>query len=738
MDRTIRAWVRVGSWLVLSCMCVVPRASSQQRDEWPPAIDRAPPRAPLLLSKARSEIAGQPPRDPNIQASQAVIFQDSQLQLLDEDRLAVPLPDDSIATLIRERTEERQGGRLWVGHIDNDPDSRVYISVLRDRLTLKLASLHSGTHLFAGVAGTSGWLNRLNWRRLPCGLRAGHPPAIPTHVVTPPPVNCGTEPPSPIDLLVVYTQATCLLGADGAPDPVAMENHIQLFVDEANDTYLQSDIDLQLRLVGTKMVTYTASGDLLKDRDHLLDTTDGVLDEVPVRRNAVGADVVCMIVESSSDGYDGQSTQMDTLSPSFESKAYSVCVFGAFQSTYCMPHELGHLMGAAHECDVTGGTGVADDSHGFSSEDPAAEGGGWCTIMSEATLTWPRIGRWSNPGLALDSGVHTGVVGPPCTTDNHRVLNASALTVANFRCSQPVADDVWMRDTWDDTGLEPDPATAGQPMWRSPYIWVRRHQDTTGAHAHEHEDPEFGHDNWVYVKIHNSTGATASGQLDVYWAPASTAALWPAGWLPLGSESIASFDPHTTRIAEIRWPSLPGSGHFCLAAHWNSSGDPTPILATPDMSTNVRRSNNLIWKNVAIVDMVQALSVRAYDFSIRQPIGPDPESSRIRIRVPKGSDSQSFLRLGRIVVEMNPALLDAWSEGGREGHGFLHLPDGFHLVDASVVSFDNILVPPDARMTIHFDRLPGTPGGQYEIGVEQVNEGLVIGGLDFEIHCPER
>ena len=79
------------------------------------------------------------------------------------------------------------------------------------------------------------------------------------------------------------------------------------------------------------------------------------------------------------------------------------------------------------------------------------------------------------------------------------------------------ATSVWMKDTWSDTGLEPDPAQAALPMWESPYIWVRTTQDTLLIHQHEHMNPIKDQPNFIYVKIHNG-GAATSGNLEVSFA----------------------------------------------------------------------------------------------------------------------------------------------------------------------------------------------------------------------------
>ena len=84
-----------------------------------------------------------------------------------------------------------------------------------------------------------------------------------------------------------------------------------------------------------------------------------------------------------------------------------------------------------------------------------------------------------------------GVANGPQPADNHQTLNNTAPTVANFRCSSPGVNDVWMKDLWNDTGLEPDPNTAGQSMSKSPYIWIRNDQDAELVNQHRHQNPIF-------------------------------------------------------------------------------------------------------------------------------------------------------------------------------------------------------------------------------------------------------
>jgi hypothetical protein len=212
----------------------------------------------------------------------------------------------------------------------------------------------------------------------------------------------------------------------------------------------------------------------------------------------------------------------------------------------------------------------------------------------------PRVLNWSNPNVNVGSDP-TGTAAGAQQEDNHRTLNNTALTVANFRCSSPGCEDVWMKDTWSDTGQEPDPAQAALPMWESPYIWVQNTQDTQLIHQHEHMNPIKDQQNFIYVKIHNG-GAATSGNLEVRVASASVGLTWPADWTLISSVPVASFAAHSTRIIEVPWtPTV--EGHHCLIARWVSGSDPMTTPEGSNIEVNVRGNNNIVWHNVNVVKL---------------------------------------------------------------------------------------------------------------------------------------
>lgn len=154
------------------------------------------------------------------------------------------------------------------------------------------------------------------------------------------------------------------------------------------------------------------------------------------------------------------------------------------------------------------------------------------------------------------------------------------------------------------------PPPAG-PCGSPPYIWVHRSADTTleHEHEHEHEDPRLGVDNHVYVKIHNDGTASESGELELYFTAASANLNDPTSWTPIDTRS-ETLSPGVA-VFDFLWSDLPGEGHYCLLARWDTDGS---ALAFTDIGAAVRNDNDLIWRNVNIVDLSGDIEDSAGDF----------------------------------------------------------------------------------------------------------------------------
>jgi len=246
----------------------------------------------------------------------------------------------------------------------------------------------------------------------------------------------GTSPPtgttaaavgdSIVDLLVVYTSTAKTQEGGQA----AMEALIALGVDSANQSYSNSQIAMQLRLVHTAEMAYTESGAIDADLTRLRSTTDGIMDQVHQLRDQHKADLVALIVDNGG-GFCGIAYVM-TNGPraSFASSAFSVTARDCIANN-TLAHEMGHNMGNAHDR-ATGGTGVFAYSYGYRDEV-----GRFRTVMAYAcpTVSCPRVKYFSNPNIIINgrpAGIdHT--VNPSNSADNARSMNDVRQIVAAWR-----------------------------------------------------------------------------------------------------------------------------------------------------------------------------------------------------------------------------------------------------------------------------------------------------------------
>ncbi len=240
-----------------------------------------------------------------------------------------------------------------------------------------------------------------------------------------------------IDVMIVYTHN---VAAEWIIDPLA-----QLAIDQTNDAYANSGIDQRLRLVHVALVSYAETGTIETDIQRLRDPDDGHMDDVHALRNEYGADCVSLWVENADHG--GIAYLMQTVSPFFESSAFSVVQWQMGIEAYSFGHELGHNMSARHDRFVDN----TDNSpftynHGYvNAEDQ------WRTIMAynwecaDLGFDCLRIPHWSNPDVEYGGDPMGVEEGQPNAADNRKTLNNTALTVANFR-QQIVPSGYWVGD----------------------------------------------------------------------------------------------------------------------------------------------------------------------------------------------------------------------------------------------------------------------------------------------------
>jgi len=215
---------------------------------------------------------------------------------------------------------------------------------------------------------------------------------------------------SNIRVLVAYTSAAKSKVSD-------MQGLIELAVAETNTGYSNSGVNATLTLAHTYQVNYSESS-FSTDLKAFRRDNDGQMDEVHGKRDQYGADVAVLITNVSD--YCG----IAALAAN-SSTAYAVVYHSCATGYYSFGHEIGHLMSARHDPNTDSSNTPYAFGHGF--QYPSAN---WRTIMAyNCSGGCSRINWWSNPNKTRN-GV---AMGTSSRSDNARVLNITAPTVANFK-----------------------------------------------------------------------------------------------------------------------------------------------------------------------------------------------------------------------------------------------------------------------------------------------------------------
>ena len=266
-------------------------------------------------------------------------------------------------------------------------------------------------------------------------------------------LTCPPTEQSVIDVAVFYTPAA----RDDAGGTDAIEAEIHLMAAETNQAYRASGVNQRIALAAVEEVDYGEDPGTVQS---LQDPSDGHMDEVHTIRDQVAADLVLLIV-SGSAGLGGRAYGI--LTPANASAANAFAWMRLGRGTLIFAHELGHLMGLAHDrwsaCAIVQpfaeeGCSPAATAYGFGYVNQRAFDAGaltaarWRTIMafggqcsSEGRFGCRELLRFSNPDRIHPDpgGDPLGVPGREPSTavdgpaDAVRTLNRTRATVASFR-----------------------------------------------------------------------------------------------------------------------------------------------------------------------------------------------------------------------------------------------------------------------------------------------------------------
>jgi len=327
----------------------------------------------------------------------------------------------------------------WVGRLKGMQVGYFYIVVVGDIIEVHIASLDGIYDISWNRAGIYK-VAEINQSQL--GDEAAFPESssFEMNSISEVSVRNVATPPT-IDVMIFYTeQARDARGGDEQ-----MQAHIEMGIEQANNSYENSGVLTRLRLVHAEAVNFPESGSVKGDMALLANSPQKWIKDFNHLREIYGADMVALIIKEKWDSeYCGMAWG---IYPRTNNVPDSSHFFQVTKSGHCMTdeytlaHEFGHLQGARH------------DLYSDSAKDPFAYGHGyvymsglksWRTMMAtynkcdESLIPriCPRLLYWSNPNLKM-GGQPMGVVGQ---SENYRVLNETAPIIAAFYPTQ-VSDD---------------------------------------------------------------------------------------------------------------------------------------------------------------------------------------------------------------------------------------------------------------------------------------------------------
>jgi len=241
------------------------------------------------------------------------------------------------------------------------------------------------------------------------------------------------------------------------------------------------------------------------------------------------------------------------------------------------------------------------------------------------------------------------------------------------------------------------------------------------------------------VKLHNGNMAAQNGNLELYIADASVSLVWPAGWTLVASVPVA-IAGSSTEIVEREWTSVPdpasGSTHYCMIARWNSGTDPMAVAEGTDIGANTRANNNIVWRNLDIVDLDSDADSR-----VALNVAGNRKSKLARLtfeditKFPK----PKFTAAGQVYVSIDDKLLSYWKQGGGKASGLEQVEGNTFRLTASAGYLDNIPLPYYYKglIKVQFKKSDQTPPSKFDFAVQHhvMDSGVpvLLGGVDYEL-----
>ena len=321
--------------------------------------------------------------------------------------------------------------------------------------------------------------------------------------------------------------------------------------------------------------------------------------------------------------------------------------------------------------------------------------------------------------------------------------------------------DLMIRDNKEDHGAEPNTLT--EVYWNSNDIWVRNEDDG----IEQHQNPEYHSlkPNYVYIRVFNKSCKVSSGteKVKLYWSKASTSLNWDTHWngqnnfpnngpllgAPIGEITIPVLQPGQDVVVKLPWlvpnPNIYQSindepWHFCLLARIDSPHDPMTIVEGEFLTDNVKKNNNIAWKNLTIVDLNPN--------NIGKPIGgviavgnplKIPQKFNLKFTIPTSDLGHSLFKEAEVKVILDDIVYNAWKKGGYKGFGIKAKGNSILITEADAeiqnLDFDTKEIG-TVDVKFHFLTRKITQKEKFVMNVvQQLSESRkTFGGETYQIH----